>query len=227
MLWKRWGSLCMGHRAHAHTNNRLPSSDININYNLTLLKSLSYWLPIATSYNSYNCRFFCMLRATILLAPLKHDPWAAKESASCKVLILILALVDRLFLAGWLVALTSNVRSFVCNGWCSWVWATKDRTSHGTIGISLWGLSSVAIYRMSGRLYATGGAHGFELQTLALKIINTFFVLKIVNTLIWPFFVAHGPWVPLYSSTRSIQRMAHRWGGWIAFLGTCECMLEY
>ena len=56
-----------------------------------------------------------------------------------------------------------------------------------------WGLSSVAIYRMSGRLYATGGAHGFELQTLALKIINTFFVLKIVNTLIWPFFVAHGP----------------------------------
>ena len=38
-----------------------------------------------------------------------------------------------------------------------------------------------------------GGAHGFELQTLALKIINTFFVLKIVNTLIWPFFVAHGP----------------------------------
>ena len=69
-------------------------------------------------------------------------------------------------------------------------------------------------------LYATGGAHGFELQTLALKIINTFFVLKIVNTLIWPFFVAHGPWVPLYSSTRSIQRMAHRWGhrGWVAFL---------
>ena len=60
-------------------------------------------------------------------------------------------------------------------------------------GISLWGLSSVAIYRMSGRLYATGGAHGFEIQTLALKIINTFFVLKIVNTLIWPFFVAHGP----------------------------------
>ena len=67
MLWKRGGSLCMGHRAHARTNNRLPSSDININYNLTLLKSLSYWLPIATSYsNSYNCRFFCMLRATIL-----------------------------------------------------------------------------------------------------------------------------------------------------------------
>ena len=30
----------------------------------------------------------------------------------------------------------SNVQSFVCYGWCSWAWATKDWTSHGAPGPS-------------------------------------------------------------------------------------------